>query len=108
MQIRVILVEENENNRKNSLLTYFDSEELGEEYNVSDVMKLLESMMKNNKKADKCHGVPMIYLEVNTDNIADTDGDFYCIQDVTLVVPSLANEEEKILPYIAVYVTECW
>lgn len=61
-------------------------------YNISELIKSLQYMKENE-----------IPLEINTEDIADTDGEEYPIQDVRIVFPKCGGE---INPYVAVYVEE--
>ncbi len=61
-------------------------------YNISELIKSLHYMKENE-----------IPLEINTEDVADTDGEEYSIQDVRIVFPKCGG---KINPYIAVYVEE--
>lgn len=85
MQIRFITKKDNDNDTRDyKLLGYYNSN------NFSEDMKLFNYMMNSE--------IPM---QINTKNIADTDGDEYFIQYVTFASPAIHCE---INPYIEVYV----
>lgn len=60
--------------------------------NISEIFKTLDYMRRND-----------IPLTINTENIADTDGEEYDIDSLSFVFPTFDGE---ILPYIAVYVED--
>lgn len=61
-------------------------------YNISELIKSLQYMKENE-----------IPLEINTEDIADTDGEEYFVRDISIVFPKCGGD---INPYIAVYVEE--
>jgi len=61
-------------------------------YNISELIKAFHYMKENE-----------ISLEINTEDIADTDGEEYFIRDISIVFPKCGGE---INPYIAIYVEE--
>lgn len=84
MQVRIIAFSDNYDGYK--LKGY------AEIYNISELIKAFHYMKENE-----------IPLEINTEDISDTDGEEYSIQDVRIVFPKCGGE---INPYVAVYVEE--
>lgn len=60
--------------------------------NISELIKAFHYMKENE-----------ISLEINTENIADTDGEEYLIRDISIVFPKCGGD---INAYVAVYVEE--
>jgi hypothetical protein len=60
--------------------------------NISELIKSLHYMKENE-----------ISLEINTENIADTDGEEYLVRDISIVFPKCGGD---INTYVAVYVEE--
>lgn len=85
MQVRVV-TKNDEGKTYYKVLSYKDFDD----YNV--VMDMLHKMKQNS-----------IPIEVNSNNMADTDGDRYYIEDISFVMPGTKSE---LKPYISVYVEE--
>ena len=86
MQVRIIAFSDNYDGYK---LKGYDEID-----NISELIKSLHYMKENE-----------ISLEINTENITDTDGEKYFIRDISIVFPKCGGE---INPYVAVYVEEMW
>lgn len=85
MQVRVV-TKNDKGKTYYKVLSYKDFDD----YNV--VMDMFHKMKQNS-----------IPIEVNNNNMADTDGDRYYIEDISFVVPGVNSE---LNPYISVYVEE--
>ena len=94
MQVRIIKINRDNKKENRKLISYF---EIDEKTRMNEFIKSLCEIKKIQEK-----NPDLIGLELNTEDVVDTFGEWYDIDSITLNIPKPFGE---ILPYIAVYVT---
>ena len=97
MQVRIIKINTDNEKENRKLISYF---EIDEKTRMNEFIKSLCEIKKIQEK-----NPDLIGLELNTEDIVDTFGEWYDIDSITLNIPKPFGE---ILPYIAVYVTSSY
>lgn len=106
MQVRII--ELKDNNAEGKMIACFNSEEVGELYDILKsicVIKEFQDEKKEFQDENKMNYEDAFGIELNTAGITDVIGDWYDIEMILFNVPSF-NNRNKIRPYFAVYVKQ--